>query len=347
MILPLKRESFRSKVLECMDRYLALGDRYQLTVGIYKEGKCYVWGNHETPLSLQYDIGSITKTVTAHLILRLADMGMLDLDKTVDTYIDLPCGQYPTLYELLTHTAGYGNLTPIEITLPPLLLHGYARKNIYTGCTAKSVIDSLARRKRRRARRYGYSDFAYAVLAVVAEAVTRSRFCDLLEDFVQNRLEMKNTVIEADGEKREPKAVQKKRVLGLWKWERNNPYLAGGGLVSNVADMLRYMSIQIESRESYITNAHRLCTESLSDKRNLATCFGWHTYKKSNQLWHVGGVGTFRSSLILNKKSRIGVVVLGNAKGGSSANVHYLAKMLYSELKFKRIVLENDETNEN
>ena len=51
----------------------------------------------------------------------------------------------------------------------------------------------------------------------------------------------------------------------------------------------------------------------------------------------MGGVGTFRSSVIFNKKRKLGVVVLGNSKGVASANVHYLAKMLYSEMKINKI----------
>ena len=128
-----------------------------------------------------------------------------------------------------------------------------------------------------------------------------------------------------------------KRPVHFWKWNRENPYIAGGGLVSNVQDMLAYIALQVEGEASYISSAHRLCEASVSDKRNIATCIGWHTYKKSNQLWHVGGVGTFRSSVILNKNRRIGVVVLGNSKGIASANVHYLAKMLYSEMKINKI----------
>lgn len=78
----------------------------------------------------------------------------------------------------------------------------------------------------------------------------------------------------------------------------------------------------------------------MSKKSNIMMCFGWHTYKKSNQLWHVGGVGTFRSSIIFNRVKKYGVVVLGNAKGIVGANVHYLAKMLYSEIKIKKIKLK-------
>ena len=121
--------------------------------------------------------------------------------------------------------------------------------------------------------------------------------------------------------------------------------MAGGGLVSNVSDMLAYIALQIECDAPYIADAHRICEASISKKRNLAMCIGWHTYKNSNQLWHVGGVGTFRSSVILNKHRRIGVVVLGNSKGVASANVHYLAKMLYSEMKINKIRFDQTDSH--
>ena len=49
----------------------------------------------------------------------------------------------------------------------------------------------------------------------------------------------------------------------------------------------------------------------------------------------LGGAGTFRSSIIINKLKRCGG--LGNAKGIKSANVHYIAKMIYSEIKIKKV----------
>jgi hypothetical protein len=104
--------------------------------------------------------------------------------------------------------------------------------------------------------------------------------------------------------------------------------------------MLTYVATQVESDKGYIKNAHRMCEGSVSQKSNTVSCIGWHTYKKSNQLWHVGGVGTFRTSVIINKKLKLGVAVLGNAKGRASANAHYIAKMLYSELKNNRIKLK-------
>ena len=339
MIEFLSYDILRPKVINAINKYLSLSKHQSLRVGIYRDGRLFVFGDGENLLTAEYDIGSISKTMTAHLILKLRDQGLLDTEKSIAEYISLPEGDYPTVYELLTHTAGYGHLTPAEITVPALLQHGYARKNIYDRCNAGTIISCLKKRRRNRRVKegYGYSDFAYAILGVIAERVTGIAFADLFEDFVQSTLGMRDTVIEADRKKREPKAVHGRRIIDFWRWERDNPYIAGGGLISNVADMLSYVAMQIESSEKYITSAHRICQKSLSERQNIALCVGWHTYKKSNQLWHVGGVGTFRSSVIFNKKRRIGVVVLGNSKGVASANVHYLAKMLYSEIKINKI----------
>lgn len=330
----------RPKVVEKINNYLGLSKHNQLTIGVYKKGKCYVFGEYDQT-DLFYDIGSVTKTVTAHLVLKLQQENLLDINKTVDNYLPLKKGNYPTVYQLLTHTAGYHHLTPIEVTVLPLLAHGYARKNPYENCAAKTVIKCLEHRRFIKPReRYGYSDFASAILACVAQEVTKIPFSTLFEDFIHNDLELKQTVIKLDVDKRKPLAARGKKVMPFWVWKRNNPYIAGGGMVSNIVDVMKYIAMQIESDKPYIALAHNVCESSQIKGDNHLMCIGWHTYKKSNQLWHVGGVGTFRTSIILNKKLKLGVAVLGNAKGRASANAHYIAKMLYSELKNNRIKLQ-------
>ncbi len=332
----------RPKLTEKINKYLALSEHNRLTIGLYKNGKCYVFGSTEEN-RLFYDIGSVTKTVTTHLILKLHENRRLDINKTVDNYLPLKKGKYPTIYQLLTHTAGYHHLTPIEVTLPPLIAHGYARKNPYENCTVKTVIKCLERRRFIKPKvSYGYSDFASAILAAVAEEVTKIPFSTLFEEFINNDLGLKETLIELGSEKRNPSAAKGKKIMPFWVWKRNNPYIAGGGMVSNIGDILKYIALQIESDKPYIAYAHTVCEASELKNNNHLMCMGWHTYKKSNQLWHVGGVGTFRTSVILNKRLRIGVAVLGNAKGKASANAHYIAKMLYSELKNNRISLKEE-----
>ena len=332
----LKRESFRQKVLDCYDQYLNISDKQMIAIGIYVDGKYFTFGNGISHNHM-YDIGSISKTMTAHLVLKLVELGKISLNDTVDKYIKLRKGNYPTIDELLTHSAGYNNLTPLEITIPNLIKNGYSKRNVYENLDSATVVKLLERRTCKHIRKYGYSDFAYAVLAVVSENVTCIKFSSLLGDFINEELSLKESVITL-ADKRQPLSVKNGKVLPFWRWNLDNPYIASGGVVSNIYDMLKYISMQIESQKKYITSAHEICNDVIT-KNNIKICKGWHTYSKSNQLWHVGGVGTFRSSIIVNKRCKTGVVVLGNTKGISGANVHYLAKMLYSELKIRKIKL--------
>lgn len=338
MVTQLERNSFRDRLLQSCDAYLGQSPNHRLAIGIIKDGSFYAFGNGIAPAD-QYDIGSVSKTFTAHLVLLLAQQGLVELDKSVDHYLPIKPGSYPTILELLTHTAGYAHTTPWEITVPSLLTKPYLRKNIYENCRKEDIIKYLERRKHHKANsKYGYSDFAYGVLAVVCETVTDTPFPSLLEAFMKNRLDMQDTAVLAAPDDRTVLPVNKRRILPYWVWQEDNPYLASGGMVSNLSDMLKYVAAQLYSKEAYIVEAH-IRQDAAVSKSNILPCRGWHTYKKSNQLWHVGGVGTFRSSIVFNRKRGLGVVVLGNAKGIRSANVHYLAKMVYGDLKSKKIKL--------
>jgi CubicO group peptidase (beta-lactamase class C family) len=62
--------------------------------------------------SVQYRIGSITKTMVAVLVLRLVEQGEIDLsDRIGDHLPDAPAGD-STVYQLLTHTSGVASETP-------------------------------------------------------------------------------------------------------------------------------------------------------------------------------------------------------------------------------------------
>lgn len=332
-------QSFRPKLLNCYQRYLALSAQSCVSVGILCGENAFVLGDLENEKEKIYNIGSISKTITAHLILKLAQDGKLDLHRSIGDYLALKSGIYPTAMELLTHTAGFGHITPLEITAPGFLCHRYALKNPYEKCTEKQILKALERRRKKRkvAHKYGYSDFSFAVLALIAQKVGGKPFAALLKDFLQTELGLSHTRLSY--RHREPPAVIGNKAVPFWRWPEENPYLAAGGLLSNVCDMLLYLEKQISSPAPFITAAHTVCESSFSPKSKLGVCMGWHTYRDSDQLWHVGAVSTFHSSLIFNRKKKIAVAVLGNIKGQRAANVHYLAKMLYHELKTNKIDL--------
>lgn len=337
----IQQEIFNKKLNTSINKYLSLSDKQSLSIGIYHKGDMYYY-NNDGKLEYKYDMGSISKTIISHLILDLYYKGKLDLNDRVDKYLDLKKGNYPTILELLTHRAGYNHVTPIEIIFPRLLTGRYSKKNLYRNCTKETVLKCLERRRHRKIKthKYNYSDFSTAILSIVIESILGVSFKDALEDFVFNKLDLKETKLTSFD--RSPKAILGKKEIPFWEWKSDNPYISSGGLITNIEDMLKYIKLQIESNEDYIVNAHTPQEYKKTKKETLGICIGWHTYEKSNQLWHVGGVGTFRSSIIVNKVKKIGVIVLGNTIGVRSANVHYLAKVVYGNLKHNKIKFEKD-----
>ena len=69
--------------------------------------------------------------------------------------------------------------------------------------------------------------------------------------------------------------------------------------------------------------------------KNLTT-YSFHTFQKSNQLWHVGRMGAYSCMFIVNKKAKSAVITMSNSVGKKKANASYLCKMLYGNLKRKK-----------
>ena len=107
----------RSRILEGMKAFLVPG----LALGIIQDGQWFAEGFGVTsianPLSVTTDttfqIGSTSKTVTATVIMMLAEQGKLELDEKVKTYLpnlelsDSDVAARVTIRHLLNHTAGW------------------------------------------------------------------------------------------------------------------------------------------------------------------------------------------------------------------------------------------------
>ena len=104
-------------IQDAMRRYHTPG----VAVGVLRDGRdeitTYGVTSIENPLPVQantlFQIGSITKTITATMVMRLVEQGLLDLEAPVRRYLpelrlaDEDVAQRVTLRHLLTHTAGF------------------------------------------------------------------------------------------------------------------------------------------------------------------------------------------------------------------------------------------------
>ena len=323
---------FNDRINNIIKNYLN-GSKYsKLSIGIKVKNKEFILNFDAFGLTTkeeEYNIGSISKTFMAHLIMKYVNLKVLDLNMPASIYLGVNDLNYPTIYQLLTHTAGYNHFTPIKFTIKAIIPNYYSKYNIYENIKNKDVIKEFLKRKRKKQYNYFYSDFSYAILAVVLEKTLNRKIGDILGDFIKKDLNLENTNLLCK-HKTNNVSVLNNKVINDWVWYDDNPYIVAGGISSNVSDMLKYINLQLYSKESYIVDCHKVNENTKKRKDKTLICLGWHAYKSSNHLWHVGGVGTFRSSIIVSKKREIGIIVMGNKMGKKNANTHYLAKYLYS-----------------
>ena len=165
----------------------------KITVGIIKDGKSSftVYGADAQVLPSEnhiYEIGSLSKTMTAALISKAVSEGKLSLNSTIDAYLPLSEGNnYPTITELVTHTSGY-NAWYFET---PMIGNFFAGRNSFCGISRDMVLEKAKELDMNRDS-YGftYSNFGYAVLGLVLEAAYDKDYTTLLNEYVQKELGM-------------------------------------------------------------------------------------------------------------------------------------------------------------
>ncbi|NLB85267.1 MAG: beta-lactamase family protein [Acholeplasmataceae bacterium] len=334
------------KLLLVINRYLEKKHSQLSFAVIYNDESWILNFNQDDQMKVdvkndRYDIGSISKIMTSLLVLHTINQKLLNLDDTIDKYLNLKKGHYPTIYQLLSHTYNYFYFTPIEIVLTSLFKKGYSRQNIYEKINHAHVLKALERRRMRNTKgKYGYSDFGYAALALTLEQVYNQPFYQLMNNFIKDHLKLQDTYC-IDGSDIRVNCYLNNKKITNWRWLDDNPYIASGGISSTIEDMRKYLDLMLNSDDDIIK---RSLTNFDDEKAHNVTFL---LSKNRRVFWHVGGAGQFRSSLTLNPRRKIGVIVLGNSSGVISGNVHYISKMIYNDIRRNRLFEKEDRTNKN
>lgn len=275
-----------------------------------------------------YEIGSITKTFTAALIDKAVSEGKIDLESTIDNCLSLPEGiEYPTIKELLTHTSGYKGY----YFEAPMIMNFLVGRNDFYGITKKMVLDKAGRLNMdEEGYSFSYSNFGYAVLGLVLEAVYDTDYTMLANNFVQNELGLKNTKIsEKDGD-----------LENYWDWKYEDAYLSAGAITSNITDMLFYAQMQLENNP-YFTECHKsLKTINATSDANKALNIrvdeigmSWIIDRENGIIWHNGATGDYNSYLGFNVEEGTAVVILSNLSPDYRIPATVLGIKLLTELE--------------
>lgn len=283
-----------------------------ITVGIVKNGqisyKVYGENGKELPAELHtYEIGSLTKTFTAAMINKAMQEEKINIDCTIHDYLSLTEGNaYPTIKELLTHTSGYKGYY-LE---SPMLSNFFSGRNYFYGITKEMVSDKVGNLNMdKTSYDFLYSNYGYAVLGLVLEAVYETDYTSLLNDFAQKELGLTGTQIS-----------DKSGDLGkYWDWKEDDAYLSAGAVTSNIEDMLLYAQMQLENN-LYFSDCHN-SLKSINASTEMYKTMGihmdeigmsWIIDSKNNIIWHNGGTGNYNSYLGFNTEIGTAVVVLSN-----------------------------------
>ncbi len=137
----------------------------------------------------RFRIASLTKQFTAALILRLEELGMLDVDAAVGAYIQeypSPQSQQITLHHLLTHTSGLPSYT----NLPGFLEARAEQPLTPADIVALTWLEPLSFKP---GTDFEYSNSGYVLLGWIVERVTGQPYSEALSEYVLTPLGLTDT----------------------------------------------------------------------------------------------------------------------------------------------------------
>lgn len=280
-----------------------------ITVGIvYKDSFSYsVYGEdgvmETNPPAYEYEIGSISKTFTTSLLAKSLSEKKMKLDDSIDRYLHIEARDYyPMILQLATHTSGYG-----QMNHAPILLNAMKCRNPLMAFDRMDMIKLLkSKRLSKDNHEWEYSNFGMAVLGCAVSDSFNSSYSELMNSFIKNDLKLRNTRI-GNG---------KGNLAGYWEWEPDDVYIAAGGLVSTISDMMEYARIQMNEEKPYLSLAHKKYTQVEPLNFDGASIdgmgLGWIIDSTNSIIWHDGGTDNFNSYLGFNRDKRIAVIVLAN-----------------------------------
>ncbi len=135
----------------------------------------------------QYQIGSISKMVTAVTLAKLQEEGKLKFtDKLAAYFPKMPSAQTITLNQMLNHTSGMQDYLIRNDTVTDWLIQPQTQKDLLEeikrqGLAFEPGTDSQ------------YSNSAYYLLARIVEKVTKMEYADALKKYITTPLKMENT----------------------------------------------------------------------------------------------------------------------------------------------------------
>ncbi len=311
---------------------------------IYHEGKTfensYGFANITERDTLKGDevfqLASVSKPITATLIMLLQEKGLLNIKDTVNYYFpDFPYEDI-TLEMLLSHRSGLPNYMYLTDAIWEDKDLAMCNENILDSLITKAPDPYYPPNSR-----FNYCNTNYFLLAAIVEKVTDMKFESAAEKYIFKPLDMMNTFVYSDMDYVSiPNVAPGHNAFGRAKADFYlNGVTGDKGVFSTTEDLLRFdLALKSEaliSRES-IEDMYK--TRSKFDSKGLSYGLGWRINKNYDVdvIYHNGWWRGYRTYFLRVPEKDLAVIILTNTTRGSflkSEDLMRLVKPLISTVR--------------
>ena len=297
-----------------LDQAQSSGRLPSIVGGVLQEGRL-VWtgaAGDTAGVDQQYRIGSITKTLTAVLVLQCRDGGLLDLDDPLGEHLAESGYRDATLRELLSHTSGMQAepVGPWWERSPGVPVPALVSANDGTG----RVLEPGAA--------FHYSNLGFALLG---EVVARSRGADwwsLVERRLLEPLGMTRTTYDAQAPHAQGSSVD--HFAGTRHDEPHadtGAMAPAGQLWSTIGDLARWLDFLATGHADVLARSTLVeMAQAAAPAQDYGLGLRLLTGPRGLLVGHTGSMPGFLATAFVDQDTREGVVALTNATTGVSTD---------------------------
>ena len=265
-----------------------------------------------------FEYASITKVLTANILMQLVNEGSLRLDDNLNEFLpaDIQDQQWEaiTLRHLATHTAGIPDLPPslstvrlADLGIDPFANYDEAKLN---HDIRETKVGSIGKWK--------YSNYGYALLGLVLHQQTNLDYADLVEQRIFEPLGMKDATMEGwSSDNIAPPLNPSGGSSNYWNYDA---FASAGALRGNILDGVAFLKASMSACQVNSIIARSNCqTQQSTDIRiynHSQMGLGWNRTPKNDELviWKNGISGGYSVFVGFNPKKDAGIVLLSNVK---------------------------------
>jgi CubicO group peptidase (beta-lactamase class C family) len=288
----------------------------QLSFAIIKDGEVSYYGINkvnDTVLNINnhksiFEIGSISKVFTSTLLANFVVDGKIKLNNNINDYLNSPFnnGTKASFIDLANHTSGLPRLpTNLDLTKvnPENPYKEYNEQELKEYLTNHLDLTNKGE--------YQYSNLGAGLLGYTLSEIENITYENLLQNKIFHKYNMQNSTAEID-------SLKEKLVKGLNNegneipnWEFSA--LAGAGsILSTTEDLSKFAIAQFDFSNKELKLTRK---KTFEVNKNMNIGLGWHllTSKSKNiWYWHNGGTAGYSSSMVIDEKTKNGVIILSN-----------------------------------